>query len=260
VTIEHASRTIPLINRTINRAVLEMDPEAEEPHERLLLDRVRHGHEWFKLDGHALELSYPVTEADYAEGRAEMAEGLREAIEEGIDEVVDGVEDGFLDGKARARAMGRLVSFCDLVASPVQVWHEDDLLRLRFGYRSMPSEIVARIAVGEYQSNLTERILETYGLHLDANLARYLLEPDAPAETEEEEAARLMAPRLNQRQRVRVLVYALQSGPSDELSAKLRQEPLPEGVGTVGANPSNDKLLALWREWLASRPVPRAGD
>lgn len=204
VIIEHASRTIPLINRVINRLMLEEDLNLDHPAERILLDRARRGQEWVKLDGHALEVSFALPEKDL-------------------------------------------------------VWHEDDLFRLKLGYRSMPSELVTLPALGDYRPNLEEHVAETYGLHLDARLARYLLEPDAPAETGEEQAGRLMAPRLTRRQRVRALVHALKAESSEALRAKLREEPLPEGAGGDRGDLSDDELLGRWQEWLASPPGAASG-
>jgi hypothetical protein len=257
VTVEHASRTVPLINRVINGGILYEARKADDLTERIALDHARHGQDWLALKGHALDVSYPMAEADFADGRDAFADWLLQAVEDAAKTVRDS-SGGTVDDEPDLE--GRLVSLRDFVASPILVWHEGDLLRVRLGYESMPSELVVLPVRGDYRPNLAEHVAQTYGLHLDANLARYLLEPDAPAETEEQEAARVMAPRLTQRQRARVLVHALDSGPSDALRKKLRDEPLPKGVKARKPKPSDGELLALWREWLQSRPAPRAKD
>ena len=260
VIINHASRTVPLINRAIDLAIRENIQEPGNPAERIGLERARNGQDWLRLNGHALEGVYPLPEEGLAEFRREFSDEAFELVGEIVEAAAEAVEEDTVEGQAGTNIRGRVTSLCSLVASPILVWHEDDLLRVRFGYCTMPSEIVALPALGDYRPNLEEHVAETYGLHLDANLARYLLEPEASAEAEGEQAARLMAPRLTPRQRARVLVHALESQPSDALWAKLRTEPKPDDLrGDVTGLP-NDELLAAWKAWLTSRPVPRASD
>lgn len=244
VVIENIADTVGLANDLINAAVLAEleDYETDDPDDaagaRLMLEYARRGESWIELKGHSLVVSFPLPERDLIVGRRDLAEGLTDPDD--------------MDAELCLRGLR------DLFESPVLVWHEDDLLKVKCGYVSEPSVFAAKPRRGEYEPNLVEHITTTYGLHLDANLARFLADPDASAETDPdasaetdaEGAARLMAPRLAQRERVRVLVHRLTTDPADEYWAKLREERLPAGELAQPADLANQELLERWEEWL----------
>ncbi len=236
VVIENIADTVGLANDVINAAVLadledyETDNSDDAAAARLALEYARRGESWIELKGHSLVASFPLPERDLIEGRRDIAEGLTDPDD--------------MDAELYLRVLR------DLFESPILVWHEDDLLKVKCGYVSEPSVFTAKPRRGEYEPNLVEHITETYGLHLDANLARFLADPDASAETDAERAARLMAPRLAQRERVRVLVHRLTTDPADEYWAKLREERLPPGELAQPADLADQELLERWEEWL----------
>lgn len=244
VVIANIADTVGLANDVINAAVLaeledyETDDFDEASFARLWLEPARGGHNWVELKGHSLVVSVPLPERMLIEGRRDVAEGL--------------TEPGDMDAELYLRVLR------DLFENPILVWHEDDLLKVKCGYVSEPSVFATRPRQGEYEPNLVEHITETYGLHLDANLARFLADPDASAETDAEGAARLMAPRLARRERVRVLVHRLTTDPADEYWAKLREERLPAGELAQPADLANQELLERWQEWL--RPTAEAAE
>ncbi len=241
LTLAQAAESIPLLNRIIDTLVesSELESEAETPEDkaqaRLLVAAAGKGQTWVELNGHSILLSIPLTEELFKKGRDRFVEDALDALER---------------DPASALTLLR-----ECLASPVLVWHEDSMLRVKLGYGSEPSLFVTRPNVGEYKPNLQLHVANTYGLHLDANLARYLMEPEAPAETEADMAARIMAPRLTKRQRVRVLINRLSQEPSAGLWSKLRQEEMEDEKLSNEAM-EDEELLKFWEEWLTSPSTP----
>jgi len=242
VFIEQASAAVPLANRVINQAILQDRTPSElldQVRARIRVERAQQGFAWLRLEGNSLVVHLPLPEKELAEGRQEFVSGLLRPL---------------ADGKP-----GYLAELRDMLASPVLVWHEDDLLRLRLGLVNAPSRLVTRPAQGYYVPNLIDHVTAGYGLRLDEALARYLVTPDAVAESEEEQAAQFMAPRLTQRERVRVLVGRLHAAPSDALRKLLRAEGTPPGSPALLGTPSAELLLRHWERWLGQPQGKTAG-
>ncbi len=239
VVIEDAAEAMRLANELVSAAVLaEADePASEDPDERLLLElalkAAAEGHQWLTLDGHSLLVRVPMPERQFDEARRAF---LAEALDPGDRDL-----------------QVHLSALQQALANPVYAWHEDGMMKVKVGLVTKPPVFVTKPRQGKYALNLVDHITATYGLHLDANLARYLVEPEAPAETEAERAARIMAPRLTKPERARVLVGRLQAAPSDALRAKVRQEELPEPLPEGAPQPSDDELLRLWQGWLQNQ-------
>lgn len=240
LVIEQAADSIQLANRLITAAVLEAaEEEVGGPGEELLrslwLEHAHKGHKWIELDGHSFLISILCPEELLKEGRREVVENM--------------FEPGEKDANSHLRYLRAIF------ANPVFVWPEGDFVKLKCGYVSAASVFVTKPQGGQYAPNVVDHITETYGLHLDANLARYLIEPQASAETEAERAARIMASRLTKPERIRVLVRRLKTAPADEYWAKLREEepPEPEEPEAEPQEPAelpDEELLELWERWL----------
>ncbi len=238
VVFENVSDTMKLANELVSDGVILASEDwseetlAGETTEAACLAAAREGHTWIELKGHSLIAAIPMPEGAFWDARSEMDRAVRSVDRE--DEVAE------LLRWLRA-----------LVASPVYIWHEDDVLKVKVGLQSVPSTLVVKPREGEYEPNLVEHVEETYGLRLDANLARYLTEPEAPAETEAERAALLMVPRLTKLERVRALVHAQGAEPAAPYLEALRRELL---CTLVDPRPPDeipdDELLTIWREWL----------
>jgi hypothetical protein len=246
IVVEQARDSVALANRTISRGILhaaEDEGLPANPEERRTVEAILaaalEGHEWIGLDGQALIVRVPATEEIVRAGRPELFEDAPETEED-------------------ARSLLRDV--VALLRSPIWAWHEDGMLSFKLGYAGRPWRVTALPRQGTYLPNLEEHIAATYGLDLDANLARYLLDAEAPAETEAEKAARIMGPRLSQRQRLRVLLGRLEAAPSERLRELLRQEGRPPGVllaserDVTGRRPlaelTDTELQELWALWL----------
>jgi len=228
VIIEKVNDTLSLANRTLNAAIREETArESENQFEQMCRAAAAADHTWLVLKGHALIAEVPLPESEFEEARAGLRDELRQ------------------DNEVVQRVVGALLS------QPVLFWHEDSMLRVKVGLQAQPSQL-AMPCKGDYKPNLGEHITKTYGLHLDDMLARYLLDPEAPTETEQETAARMMAPRLSQRALIRVLTRALRKGPSEALSEKLRAI---DGAASEGK--TDEELLAFWEQWLREQaPAP----
>ncbi len=237
LVIEEVEDSIRLVNEVTNEHVAkEMEDEDEESLdeiERLHLDAAHSGHAWVEMKGHSVIVSIPFPEEEFQEARREFAGNMVEEI---------------------AKSEAHLDGFKAVLASPVLVWHEDSMMKVKCGLQSRPSALVLMPATGEYVPNLVAPITEEHGLKLDANLARYLLEPDAAAQTEAEKAARLMAPRLTKPERIRVLVHQLKSKPGEACWAKLKRESL-EWEGDAPGELTGTELLSAWEEWLKERTI-----
>ena len=235
LTLKQAAESIPLLNRIINNLIewSELESEMESPEDkaqtRLFVAAARKGQTWVELNGHSIILSIPLTEELFKKERGRFVDNMFETLE--------------------SDPASALPFLRESLANPVLVWHEDSLLKVKLGYESVPSLFITRPHVGKYKPNLQLHVANNYGLHLDANLARYLIEPEASAETEAETAARIMAPRLTKRERVRVLINRLKEEPSARLWARLRQEEV-EGQELSDEAPEDGELLKLWEEWL----------
>jgi len=245
--VEEIAKTLKLANAILNE-VIPLAVEGSEEKDaikslwhKLLLEYSRRGHTWIELKGHSLIAHIPMPE-----------EAVKRIRREWIKDLFRGEEAG---AHARVRALKAWLS------NPVFVWHEDSMLSVKCGWESWPSFFVAHPRLGRYRPNLADHISETYGLHLDENLARYLLQPGAAAESEAELAARTMAPRLRKSERIRVLVHQLKRKPSDQYWAKLREEELPEKETREPAELSNEDLLDFWQHWLQkeSAELPATG-
>jgi len=238
VVVERASEAIRLLNRVINGALMagadELRAEPGNPDEKLMvemwLQAARGHHTWIELDGNSLVATVPIPEQTVQMLREERGREIAASKQE--------------EWEARLRDLASLVS------DPVWVWHEKDMLKVRCGLVTKPWGLVTRARQGEYRPNLAQHIRDTYGFHVDENLARYLLHADEPAETEAELAARTMAPRLTQAERVRVLVHQLKTTPSEDYWAMLRAEERPAAEEGKAAKLSDDELLKFWEGWL----------
>jgi hypothetical protein len=144
----------------------------------------------------------------------------------------------------------RFQALRSLFMNPVLVWHEGDLAKVRCGYASEPFRFITKATHGDYVPNIVERIVEDQGLKLDGRLARYLVEPDTEVHEEADLAAQIMAPRLSQRERVRVLVHQLKAAPSPACWELLRSEEGPAAAGEGQETPSDDQLLESWEQRL----------
>lgn len=236
VVIEDAAEAVRLANEVVSAAVKDVaddgmpaDP-AEKVMRELLLQAAAEGHQWLTLDGHSLLVRAPMPERLFDESRRAF---LAEALDPGkrdLEIYVPALQQAF--------------------ANPVYAWHEDGMMKVKAGLVTKPSVFVAKPRQGEYAPNMMDHIVESYGLHLDANLARYLVDADAPAGSEAERAARIMAPWLTKQERLRVLVGQIQSTPSDALRAKLREEGTPEPLPEGAPQPSDEELRQLWQTWL----------
>jgi len=235
VTVEKVQDSVQLVNTIFNQAlqVAAQEEEPADPFQQRMLEYAQKNHTWLELKGHSFVISIPVTEEELDEGRRDSVEELFEPPQGGSGEIC-------------------LRGIKDLLSSPVLLWHEDGMLKVKCGLETKPSVLVLKPRLGEYKPNLAEHIEQTYGLHLDANLARYILQPDSPAETEAEEAARIMAPRLTKSERVRVLVHQLATEPSEDYWAKLREEPFARGMDE-SKELADAELLESWRHWLQSQ-------
>ena len=236
VTVEKIQDSMQLFNTVANQALLlEAQKKKEEPEgpvKQRMLAYVRKNHTWIELKGHSFVLSFPITEEELQEGR-------RDAVEEVFKHLG-------MNREIRLRVIK------DLLSSPVLLWHDDGMLKVKCGLETKPSVLLLKPCLGEYRPNLVEHIQENYGLHLDENIARYLLKPDAAAETEAEQVARIMAPRLTKGERIRVLVHQLTDKPSEEYWAKLREEPFARGMGAQ-REASDAQLLESWKQWLQTQ-------
>jgi len=233
VLIERASDTIPRANALFNDALVR-GLEAKRhrsPSEQLILAAAREGHTWMRLKGHSLIVACPLPEEELREGRGDFVSSL--------------VEQAFTDDQVRLRGLR------DMISSPFFVWHEDDMLTVKLGLERTPSFLVFKPRHGRYSPNLLDHIRDTCGFELDGLLARYLADPEAAAETEPEQAAQLIAPRLPKRELVRVLVRALRAEPTAALWTRLREMPVEEGMPKPGEL-TDQELLERWEAWLAA--------
>ncbi len=236
VVVENATEAVRLGNELISAALLRQADQAapDDPEEKVVLElalkAAADGHQWLTLDGHSLVVAVPMPEHVLQTLREDLVRGLSSPGDENL--------------ALRLRGIGKVLS------NPVLLWHEDGMMKVRVGLVTAPSVFVAKPSQGKYAPNLVDHITATYGLHLDEHLARYLVEPAAPAEAEAERAALVMAPRLPKPERIRLLVGQLKAAPSDALRAKLREEGTPEQLPEGAPLPSDDELLQLWQTWL----------
>ncbi len=223
VVIENVGKTLPLANNTINALLREqLNPASQNRYARIALDAAREDQAWLRLSGNALTLQFPCTEESLQEVRSDLV----------------------------GQALGEHGPDCSqtlewLLGQPVQFWQEDDRLRLKVGLKSRPTHLLLAPSRGDYKPNFGDYIDQKYGYRLDEMLVRYIEEPSAPAETKQEMAARMMAPRLSEQSTVRVLTRALRREPSKALWAEL---------AAVRPNVANgrtqDALLDYWEQWL----------
>jgi hypothetical protein len=183
------------------------------------------------VKGHSVSLAYPISEEEMMDLRREFADGAA----------------GGDDADAR-----RLQQTLDqLVGGPIWAWHEDGVLRVKVGLQSQPSTLVLRPEQGRYANNLVDHVREAYGFRLFANVVRYILEPEAGAETEGEEAAKLIAPRLIREERVRFVLQQIDAQPSPECYAALHREILRLGFDRPEQEMTDAEVVEFWRERLA---------
>ena len=233
VVIERARESVELFNSVLSRLLLVLAERENASFPDGVLEYARRNHPWLSLKGHSLIVRFPCTEEEFAEHRQDVVDGALEDVRE-------------------AQADIAIRALEDMLTMPVLFWHEDGMARVKCGLEAKPSVLILKPRTGEYEPNMAEHIQQSYGFHLDDNLARYLLDPDAPAETEEEEAARMMAPRLTKLERVRVLVHQSATRADEQSWALLGQEP-PAGGMNIPAEASDAERLELWRQWLASQ-------
>ena len=231
VTIEKAADTIILANRIINGAIIYR-AQQEAPKDAygwMIVECARKGQTWLELKGQSLIVSVPLPEKELAELRPKFVMSLADSAEVDIGLELHGLK--------------------QLLSNPVMVWHEDATLRVKVGFEGQPSRHVTKPRQGKYRGNLVEHVQGTYGFHVVENVARYLVDPAAPARSEAERAAKLMAPRLSKADLVGVLVSRLKDAPSGELWAKLRAVPA-EPEMQAAAELGDRERLALWERWL----------
>jgi len=237
--IEKPGEAIPLSNRLISAAIIheaQKNPPQDEQG-RLALDLARKNHVWVSLKGQSIVMSMPMPEEQFAQGREQLVANL-------------------IGGGDYATDALRKQALRDILSNPVFVWHEDSMLSVKVGVEGRPWRCVTKPALGKYQPNLMEHVKDKYGLHLEENIVKYLSNPDAPAQTEAEQAAKLIAPRLKKTDLVLFLVRALKEKPSEALRARLRAVPLKPELQQEG-EVTDDQRLALWENWLRGEALPR---
>jgi hypothetical protein len=238
VVVDKASDTVRLANELANEfAILKL--QAKDPRdswEEAVLEAAQAGHKWLELRGQSVIVSWPMPEDRLREGRREFVRGF--------------IEQQFADEGLRVRGL------LDMFASQFFVWHEGGVLKVKWGLEGQPSFFVLKPRQGKYLPDLVEHVRQTYGLHLDDLLARYLADPKAAAQTEAEQAAQIIAPRLPKTEVVRVLVRAIRANPTDALWARLRPVPFEPGMPAPEAA-TDEALLACWEQWLGQMaPAP----
>ncbi len=232
--VKQLKDTVRLTNSLFSEAMQSSLEEQETlgSHEKLVLDAVRNGHTWLEIKGSSVIVSVPFTEEQFQELRQQL-----------VGEFVSVL-------KAQETSVWRGIK--DLLATPILVWHGDSLMKVKFGLELQPSVVMMKPPLGEYRPNLVKPIVEKHGLTLDESLAQYLVQPNAPAESDSELAARLMAPRLTKTERVGVLVRQVKTKPANDYWAKLREEKLLNG-DTPPAAMSDAAVLKLWEGWLVKQ-------
>lgn len=198
LVVEPAQRAVELVNRAINAALIAQadDAPAKDEWMKTAVRRARQGHRWVRLEGHSILADLPADEQQ-----------LKRALED-------------LAEKSEAPVAA-------LLTTPVLLWYEEGHALVRAGLPPSPFRTPLKPPAGDYRPNLEQHIGEEYGYRLDSLLAHYLVEPDAPADEEAERAAKLMAPRLSRRHRIRALLHALEKEPSEALRRRLREEGAP---------------------------------
>jgi len=246
VVIEHATEAVNLINNALNASILADkadDPDKKRTEfEDLAVQYARRGGRWLDLDGNSLIVRIPATEKMVKEKWAEVLADVSNTAQTKRDEF-----------------LAQAAQVLQVLSTPAFLWYEDGVLKGRVGLPSYPSLIKSMPAQGNYQPNMVDYITQKHGLDLDARIAHFLIAPDALPDTEADRAARYMAPRLTQAERMRVLTHQLRAAPSDALWALLRQEPLPGDTKPAPTAMTDDARLKLWESWLkeqAPTPVP----
>ena len=234
VVIEHASEAVNLMNDAFNGMLLA-EPEEEKASEfdKLARQYALRGHRWLDLDGSSLIVRVPATE---------------KMVKDGWEQVIAGI--AMPEHESTDHAIARLKQF---LSTPIFVGYDDGMLTGRLGLPSYPSLLHTRPAEGKYQPNMADYITKTHGLALDSRIASFLLDPDALPDGEAERAAKLMAPRLTQAERVRVFVHQLRAAPSEPLWAMLRKEPLADGQPVPAFRIVDSALLTRWEDWLKAQ-------
>ena len=229
VIIEPFAEFVTRANRSVNAAVLAGAAINLDDTDLLAMaGAALAGHVWWRVDGHSSTVSLPMTED-------EMHEQVRSWT---ADELAS-------DAAGHSELQH---PFALVLANPVQLWHAEGAMHVKVGTASESSLYVTRPDHGRYLSNLVEHVRETYGLELDGLLARYLLEPEAYAETEAERAARIMAPRLATEAKVRVLIHQLSTAPSEPYRQMLRD--VGADLAQDGPSPdlTDEELIEFWRQ------------
>jgi hypothetical protein len=236
IVIDQVSELIPRINRFVNEVLL-LEPEDESPEEtrRLTTARewARRDHEWLTIEGHRLLFIAPGADIDIDADMAQTQKGFAEwQASRGVDEA-DDVMGAFFD-------------------DPVRGWKEGDVLHVSVGYPAEPCEFVTRPAQWDYEGNLVEHVHTEYGFHLFENAARYVVDPGAPAYTEEEEAAKIIAPRLGPEDRVRALLRGIETNPARAYYEALYHEGEALDPHNPAADLSDEEIVRYWRArlWL----------
>lgn len=232
VIVDNVAEALRLANRLISASILcgAAGSQPDDLAEAMLVEYARRGDTWIHLDGHSIVATMPLPEGHFKE--------LREKF---VADVFDMSDD---------EVGTRFQALRSLFMNPVLVWHERDQMRVRCGYVAEPSTLVTKAAHGDYVPNMVEQIVEDQGLAVDGRLARYLVEADTQVHEDADFAAQIMAPRLGQRERVRVLVHKLRAEPSPAYWELLRSEERPPAAVLEQETPSDDELLEFWDQWL----------
>jgi hypothetical protein len=232
VIVENLSQVLVKANAAIG--LLALVAEARDETGSDVLERFFGGEAQtpvLSVKGDSISFAYPISEEEMMALRQEFA---AEAA----------------DGGSTVEELRQVLG--QLVGGPIWAWHEDGVLRVKVGLQSAPSTLVALPEQGEYAPNLVEHVRGAYGFQLFGNVVRYVTDPDAPAETEEEEAAKLIAPRLTHEERVGFVLQQIDARPTPECYQALHREVLRLGFERPDHEMTDAEVVAFWRQRVAA--------
>ncbi len=243
VTIPNAKQFIRGVNALINEG-LTREGAAPDDNMPRTLKRIqaaaKEGHQWIRLDGHAIRVTVPVHPGEWQRAKREVLEELAEEVVRALGD--DGGEEG-----RKNFAIGLAL----LSSAPLSYIDRGHRVEFIIGRTKTPNTL--RVTVrDEYEPSLEKTLVKAVKTNLDDQLATALLDNVQPSAA----VAAVLAWGPPE-ERARALIAAAETDDAARKRAALkrldqwakqwnREGRLPEAL----AKPDEpDEALAAWRQW-----------
>jgi hypothetical protein len=248
VVISDAGKLVAKINAAVSESILTSDDEPGSVTARTLQlckAAAKANHQWLKLDGHSLSMTFPVNGREWAAAKATFFLGL-------IDKLSDTAKKDNVEDRASVRR-----NLLSLASAVVSYDESGGQVRFRLGDPAAPSTVRVQLR-NEYEPSLEPVVIKEVPAELDPAMADFLLNAKASPGLAEiakwgppEEAARAL------------INTAYGNGPGaakakEQLTAWATDWNLHQGV-PIAPESKEPAPAEAWRKWLremAAFPAP----